>query len=269
MFNKEYRLLTQEGHLTMSSILNGLDCLSKANIDDNHRGLFYSGLFELSIGIERLFKIVLILNHKIENQCKTPTNNELRAFGHDIERLFIKCSECTRKYNIPDLSLNDKQQSILSVLAKFAKGSRYYNLDELTENNKNDDPISLWLEVINDHVWSLRSDVRLKLETEALKFVGDNRLENRWKQNINGEWITYCDFYFLLMATEKANKHIIWSIIQILYPFYHILGYQVQKVHEFDSASHENEIPFMYEFFSFFLTSKESTLRKKQWVWGH
>lgn len=57
----------------MSSLLGGLTSLRNANIDEVYRGLFYSGLFELTTGFERLMKIVLILDHQLKNNLKNPT----------------------------------------------------------------------------------------------------------------------------------------------------------------------------------------------------
>ncbi|MCG9746419.1 hypothetical protein [Shewanella sp. Isolate8] len=268
MFEKNYKLLVQEGHLTMSSLLGGLNSIRNANIDDAHRGLFYSGLFELATGFERLMKIVLLLDHKINNHFKNPTNNQLKDYGHNILELYSSCHNLAKSYGLESkMEPNEVQNEMLAVLSKFAKGSRYYNLDELTSNNKNEDPINLWLSVIQYHIWGLRSDVREKIQMEALSI---NNVD-QWQQNINGEWITSCEFYYLLKATEKASYHVIWSIISLLRPFYSLLREQVYTLHEMysDSTSGDKEeIPYLYEFFVFFLKSKHSVLRKKQWALG-
>ncbi|MCO5786758.1 hypothetical protein DHB74_10375 [Pseudomonas sp. G11-1] len=270
MFTRNFRLLTQEGHLTMSSLLGGLNSIRNANIDDSRRGLFYSGLFELATGSERLMKIVLILDHQLKNGLKNPTNKELRDFGHNIKDLFEKCSELSQEYGLrTELKLNDKQNKILATLAEFAVGSRYYNLDVLTDYTKNEDPISLWLSVIDDHIWSLRNDVRAKLQRDAIQFVDRSGMAGSWQQNVDGEWVTMLDFYYLMFAIEKANPHIVWSIIEILRPFHGLLWHQCDELHElYVSHGKENEIPCMFEFFPFFLVPKTSALKKKQWAWG-
>lgn len=254
----------------MSSLLGGLNSLRNANIDEYHRGLFYSGLFELATGFERLMKIVLILDHQLKNHLKNPTNKELRAFGHNIKDLFDNCSALPQAYGLRQQpSLNYKQTKIISTLTEFAKGSRYYNLDMLTNNNQNDDPIGLWLSVIDDHICSLRSDVRTKLRNDSAEVIERSGMASSWQQNVDGEWVTVLDFYYLMSATEKANPHIIWSIIEILRPFYGLLRHQCYELHElYAQQGKENEIPYMYEFFPFFLTPKSSALRKKQWIWG-
>lgn len=264
MFDKDYQLLVQEGHLTMSSLLGGLNSIRNANIDEAHRGLFYSGLFELATGFERLMKIVVLLEHKINNDLRNPTNNQLKSFGHNILELHSGCLKLAKGHGLKiELGVNDAQQDILKVLSTFAKGSRYYNLDQLTSANKDEDPIDQWLSVIQYHIWGLRSDVREKLGAEALKF-GD---VDNWQQNINGEWITGCDFYYLLKATEKSSYHVVWSIIGILKPFYYLLKAQTYKLHEMGHDS-STDIPHIYEFFPFVLKSKNSVLRKKRWAWG-
>ncbi|MBE0370998.1 hypothetical protein PAUR_b1151 [Pseudoalteromonas aurantia 208] len=264
----KYRLLVQEGHLTMSSLIGGLNSLRKANIDDIHRGLFYSGLFELATGFERLMKIVVLLEHKISNNLENPTNKQLRSFGHNICELYSTCGELAKKHRVHiEMIPNDVQNDMLLVLSDFAKGSRYYNLDELTSQNNNKDPIAQWLSVIQYHIWGLRSDVREKLQEDALKY-GD---VSHWYQNLNGEWITDIDFYYFFTATEKASYHVSWSIISLLRPFYYLLQAQTIKLHDMQNSLPEKvpeDLPHMYEFFSFLLENKSSVLRKKQWVWG-
>lgn len=183
MSHKDYQLLVQEGHLTMSSLLGGLNSIRNANIDDAHRGLFYSGLFELATGFERLMKIAVLLEHKINNQLKNPTDKQLRSFGHNIQELHSSCVKFAEGHGLKTMfPTNEIQDDILEVLSNFAKGSRYYNLDQLTSGNKNKDPIEQWLSVIQFHIWGLRSDVTKKLEAEALQVANvDN-----WQQNING-----------------------------------------------------------------------------------
>lgn len=89
---------------------------------------------------------------------------------------------------------------------------------------------------------------------------------DEWCQNIDGEFITMCDYYYL-RGTEKVSYHVVWSIIEILQPFYGLLMEQVNILHsmqiEFES---ENKVPYMYEFFPFFLTPKSTVLRRKKWA---
>lgn len=268
IFTKNYQLLVQEGHLSKSCLLRGLDAIRSANIDDKRRGLFYSGLFDLAAGFERLMKIVFILDYKINNNLQNPSNKKLKGFSHDLKGLFSKCCELPNVYQLPlELNFSNKQMAIISTLSEFAKGSRYYNFDVLTNDNKNEDPISRWLSVIDDHILELRKDVNLKLQNDAIKMAVNLEELGEWKQGIDGEFVTSIDFYYLMLATEKANPHVIKSIIEILYPFYWLIKHQCNELANlFSVQNKESEIPCMFEFFSFFLTPKSSILRKKRWA---
>ncbi|MBD1567971.1 hypothetical protein HC728_00770 [Aliivibrio sp. S10_S31] len=268
VFEEEYRLLSQEGHLTKSSLLSGLDAIRRANIDDQGRGLFYSGLFELSIGFERLMKIVVVLQHKLENNNHNPTNKELRNYGHNIIDLYNVSCSIAGKYNIA-MKCNDEQQQILKVLSSFGTGSRYYNLDEITESAKNEDPLKMWSHVINSHIWGLKYHIREKLEQNALNYVEEMGMASCWYQGrgIDGELMMISEYHYLFHATEKANFHIVWSLISIMRPFHSLLRLLSHKLHNLaESLGIKQAVPYMYEFFSFFLTPKNSALRKKRWV---
>src|SRR5947209_276246 len=78
-------LLMQEGHLVRSSLTTGLTALRSAHRGE--RGLYYTGFFQLSIGVERLLKAILIVDHMSKNNLDTPTRETLKKFGHKITEL--------------------------------------------------------------------------------------------------------------------------------------------------------------------------------------
>ncbi|MGU3192144.1 hypothetical protein ACVYF0_16900 [Vibrio cholerae] len=267
VFEEEYRLLSQEGHLTKSSLLSGLDAIRRANIDDYGRGFFYSGLFELSIGFERLMKIVIVLQHKLDNKNTNPTNKQLRNYGHNIIELYKACCEVASKHEV-QTEITDKQQKILNVLSTFGTGSRYYNLDQITDSSKHDDPLKMWSHVLSYHIWGLKPNVRQKLETDAFAYVDRTGQADAYYpgRNINGEPMLMSEYHYLYHATEKANYQVIWSIISMLEPFYDLLNELCHKLHQLaDSLGNKQTVPYMYEFFPFFLTPRSIVIRKKRW----
>ncbi|QSR35624.1 hypothetical protein CFI10_11550 [Marinobacterium iners] len=269
MFSEEYRLLSQEAHLAKSALLSGMDSLRKANLDD--KGLFYSGLFQLSIGFERLLKLVVILHHKSENKHRYPSNKELKDYGHDINQLYQKSVEIGKTY-LPhtDMQADDIQAEIINVLSQFGKGSRYYNLDVLTQDNKNEDPLALWKEVIDSHLWELRPSVREQLQINAGNYVDKWNLHSNYSQerHLDGGFMTVFEFHYYYTGIEKVSPRIIWTIITILNPFYFLLQSLVERLFDLeDELGIESRIPHLYEFFPFFLCFKEQVLKKKQWSW--
>jgi hypothetical protein len=71
MFSDMWYLLQQEGYLTQSCLCNGLTALRHANINDK-KGLYYSAFFELSIGLERMMKLIIIIHHMSNNNLTPP-----------------------------------------------------------------------------------------------------------------------------------------------------------------------------------------------------
>lgn len=62
MFNEKEQLLANEAALTASLLGNGLNALRKAGIFN--KGLYYQAFFSLSIGIERLLKMIIITRYR-------------------------------------------------------------------------------------------------------------------------------------------------------------------------------------------------------------
>ena len=50
--------------------------------------MFYSAFFELSIGFERVLKLVLILDHMARNQLVPPDSKTVEDYGHKLRALF-------------------------------------------------------------------------------------------------------------------------------------------------------------------------------------
>ena len=121
-FSKEERLLLIEGSLTAFSLAEGLDCLRKANVYE--KGLYYQAFFSLSIGIERLLKLIIIYDYRVKNNGKFPENKEIKTKGHDLHEMF--------NIVVPSILENNIYNSTISFLSDFAKTTRYYNLDVLT-----------------------------------------------------------------------------------------------------------------------------------------
>jgi hypothetical protein len=53
--------------------------------------VFTQRFFQLATGLERLMKIVFILDHQTKHVLENPADQQLRAFGHSIIDLYEKC----------------------------------------------------------------------------------------------------------------------------------------------------------------------------------
>lgn len=135
MLTEKERNLANEAALTASLLGNGLNALRKADLFN--KGLYYQAFFSLSIGIERLLKIIIINEYRVRNDGSFPTDINPRKFGHDLIKL---CDYIGIKFESNPLHIK-----IVIFLNDFAKRSRYYNIDSMMNANvKYDDPLSDW-----------------------------------------------------------------------------------------------------------------------------
>jgi hypothetical protein len=123
-------------------------------------GFYNRAFFGLSVGLERLLKLILLLNHGTTHGGEFPSNSEFkRSFGHDLGKLFV-ASEAVRgrlqtsgvafDWHLPDRRFADL---FLGVLSEFATQSRYYNLDLLTGAAAGSrDPVRAWAEDVGSYL---------------------------------------------------------------------------------------------------------------------
>jgi hypothetical protein len=130
-FPPEWHALGREAELAAEQIASGVTALGRAN--HAARGYYTQGLFGLSIGIERLAKLVIVTDHALTNAGTFPNNEMLRKYGHDIRSLLRACELLAAKYlagkEYCDRPNSPIHQGIVTTLAEFAELSRYYNLD--------------------------------------------------------------------------------------------------------------------------------------------
>ncbi|WZL81833.1 hypothetical protein QBE53_01665 [Vallitaleaceae bacterium 9-2] len=135
MFTEKEHNLANEASLTASLLGNGLNALRKADL--YNKGLYYQAFFSLSIGIERLLKIIIINKYRANHDEVFPTDINPRVFGHDLIKL---CEYIGIKFESNPLHIK-----MVTFLNDFAKKSRYYNIDSMMNTNvKYDDPLSDW-----------------------------------------------------------------------------------------------------------------------------
>lgn len=151
-------------------------------------GNYYNAFFSLSIGLERLAKLVCVCDHAIENGGSFPTPKQLKAtYGHDLEKLIDKVEEIEKRHA---LKLNhgrpqgEIQNAIVACLNSFAdaKQGRYNNFDALDsgQDRAQFEPLRKWWDEVAEPI--LRKHFYgEKTEQRALKHA--SHLESMWGAN--------------------------------------------------------------------------------------
>jgi len=126
----QWRAVQRESQLAAEQAAHGVTVLGRAN--HAQTGLYTQAFFALSIGLERMGKLIFLADYAIRNGGDFPTDRELREIGHDVDVLLSKCEEIgsrigqDREYSARP---NDPiHRGIGAVLSSFATKLRYYAL---------------------------------------------------------------------------------------------------------------------------------------------
>src|SRR5215469_16770112 len=84
-FPPEWHTIGREAELAVAQTGSGITALGRA--DHLHKGYYTQAFFGLSIGLERIAKLIIISDYAITNSGKFPSNDILRNVGHDIATL--------------------------------------------------------------------------------------------------------------------------------------------------------------------------------------
>jgi hypothetical protein len=146
--------LNREAELAKRVTCSGLSALRNAS--PARPGVYYDAFFGISIGLERLAKLVWLVDECIARGGSFPSDNDLRGLGHDILALIGKASaiRSNRLGRQSSISTNshstlpsDKITSlIMEFLSEFAKATRYFNVDFMVggKSVQIGDPIKIW-----------------------------------------------------------------------------------------------------------------------------
>ena len=132
----EWNAISLESKLTMQLCSSGLTDIGRANYAEG-KGYYYTALFALSIGIERLCKLVICFD-VYEDNLVFPSQKDFRAYGHKINDLLAKVEEIRNRRGVRSYSLPRRPISgaIISQLDEFADAGRgrYANFMRLTDS---------------------------------------------------------------------------------------------------------------------------------------
>jgi len=269
-FPPEFLLLQQEGYVFRSCLCQGLTELRNANL--NQKGLYYSAFFQLSIGLERLLKVIVIIDYVATHNLAFPTNDILKnKYRHDLARLVdtVRSIAVPRKeHPLSYLAPDGTPSRIVRFLSDFAKFSRYYNLDLLTQGSTTSDPLKEWNTILKSIIgFETRrlpssSQAVSKASTDFLEGNGLLLAHNLEQQAISWQrWFEDGRTYEL--ATSRATLHVLRLLEALKDVLYDVTGAAQAEDHR---LGHDTPtVPFMEEFLSFVDADPKRALKKKRW----
>ena len=134
MFGAQWEAIGRESALCCNLVGIGVTNLGRA--DYTNLGNYYTAFFGLTVGLERMAKLVLVADYAIGNKSM-PSPSYLKNYGHELAKLFKKCRDLIKKHGItltypyPNNQICDKIIKCLDNFAAASKG-RYANFTELS-----------------------------------------------------------------------------------------------------------------------------------------
>lgn len=246
MSEKEVRLL-EECELTSALLKSGLHSLRKANLSD--KGVYYRAFFELSIAIERMLKIIIILEYRVNHNGDFPDINDKNITGHKLNELWNTAGI---------IPLTGVSKKILKFLDKFARYTRYYNLDTILEKSSgNTNHISVlgsWESIQND-ILKIHGRKEFKNKEKLSEILEENSMI--LLHGMQGEEITSVR----TLLDDAANRDLVQGY-SVLYTF-KIISILNNKIKDLETQGYY--LPVVSEFFVGFNDYfKDSEIRKKR-----
>lgn len=146
----EWHALRREASLVSQLIGSGVTALGRASYA-NGFGEYYTAFFGLSIGIERLAKLILTADHAIEHGGALPDQVVVKKFGHKLMALIEKADQIATKHGLaleypkPADSICWAAVDCLDAFADASKG-RYANFEQIGNPafDPNNEPVNRW-----------------------------------------------------------------------------------------------------------------------------
>lgn len=174
----EWHALGREAALVRHLIDSGATALGKANYADQI-GEYYTAFFGLSVGFERLAKLILVADYAIANNGQMPKEKEIRKFGHNLLDLSDAVDAIASNrgldvtYTRPTTEVSKKMLECLDAFADARRG-RYANFASLDEPNlSSEEPIGKWWDevaeaILQQHYYGKSAQRRVEANAEIV-----------------------------------------------------------------------------------------------------
>lgn len=266
--NLTFNALVREATFTKELLCAGATQIRLANYSSP--GVYAQAFSALSIGLERIGKLCVMLDHYIENNGQFPDAKYMKQeIGHKLEILKARATDISVKRTIGFKFLDELNHpihlAILNVLHSYAEGDRYSNIDVLVGGIKQNDPISAWFRSVDTYIFENLVAERKKSLIRKNATVIDAMMSERGVVRHTAETGETIDRYF--DASFRAGMFEAVAPFRQLYVL-QIARYWVELLWELGTEAQglaPEEIPFFGEIFGGFYNSDKFFKSRKNW----
>lgn len=175
----QWQAVKREAELAAEQAAHGITVLGRAN--HAQTGSYTQAFFGLSIGLERMGKLIFLADHAMRSKGAFPTDQDLRKIGHDLASLLAKCEAIgaglSQHRDYMARPSDAIHRGIEDVLSLFATKLRYYNLNHLAGATQGQqDPVALWWEKVATPICHRHYSQRQREKDEANAVTTENIL---------------------------------------------------------------------------------------------
>ena len=174
----EWHSIGRETMLVRHLLGSGATSLGRASYGDQ-MGEYYTAFFGLTVGLERLAKLILVVDHAISNGGTMPEEKVIKRYAHKLVSLLDAVAEIEvkhglkLKYNRPTDPISAKIVDLLDAFADATRG-RYANFASLGDPNlSREEPIKRWwtdvaILILKSHYEGKPIQARVEAKAEAV-----------------------------------------------------------------------------------------------------
>lgn len=234
--NREH-FFYQESVLANSCLEHGAKILINTVPCSRDERNYYTAFFNLSIGIERFLK-VMILQLELFNKNEITSVPLLKKIGHKLIDLY---NEMAKRMNIAIVNEGHKNYKLLKLFDDFANNDRYFNIIALDSDKKpQQDILSKWYELCSEN-YSNQVDIT----PNNIKYDGYSIFEKNKDERITNE-----DIVKISLKMKKITPYIVQEIQALLSPIFNYMEYRYFKHKEGTLAPYIN-FKSIFSFFSY------------------
>jgi hypothetical protein len=239
------------------------------------KGAVLFGLFELSIGLERVLKLVLILDHMARNQLVPPDSKTVEDYGHKLRALLDAAKTVCAARNVTALDgfqADSLPIVLLGFLDDFAHpGGRYSNINKLTGHRHQAmaDPIARWGEIASQIMQTQatpreRERAQMNGRMASIAF-GDAAAS--LMSDLDQRHMDVSPLHVRASELETAAKYAIYALVTLIAALRDVIDALCESAWVVNRAAQAGaaEVPAMTEFFQFAWADRQYVMRKRQW----
>lgn len=268
-FSPTFVLLSQEAYLARSSLAGGLTSLRNATFPD--KGAFYAGFFNTSIGLERVMKLIVVVDHMLQSNYVPPSKSQLKAYGHDLVALYASCVVAAQRIGLVAIHppiIGSIEERILVFLSEFATWSRYYNLDSLkAAASSYSDPLGAWDQILESVLVTDVPGEKVARKLQQARAIHDLIADRvlALQHGMSGSLLSLPEVFSTPVRHELSVPYAMVRVFHLLTPLLQTLDRLGSLAFYGPPRPSSPQAPLFSEFFVNFRRTDAEIRRKKRW----